>query len=125
MAFTYDLSADGDVLVISKIRLQIGDTKEGSGPRPDGSNFSDEELLELHSDEGAHVKRAAAAALEVLANEWSAHAGNHKLGPESETFLQAAEYRLQAQRLRDRYGHGDGQATAVAFSIAVKPAGKT
>lgn len=125
MAFTYDLSAVGDVLVISKIRLQIGDTREDNGPRSDGSNFSDEELLALYSDEGGHVKRGAAAALEILASEWSAYAGNHKLGPESETFLQAAEYRLQAEKLRDRYGHGDGQATAVAFSIAVKPAGKT
>jgi hypothetical protein len=126
MAFNYDLSSsDGDVLTESKSRLQIGDTVENDGPRPDGRNFSQAELLALYSDEGSHVKRAAAAALEILANEWSAYAGNHKLGPESETYQQAAEYRKQAETLRERYGHGDSdQATAVAFGIAVKPAGR-
>ncbi len=126
MAFTYDLTADGNVLIISKIRLQIGDTKEDNGPRPDGSNFSDEELLQLYATEGNHLKRAEAAVLEVLATEWSAFAGSHKLGPEFDMYQQAQQFRQQAQRLRDRYGYGDSdQATAAAFSIAVRPAGKT
>ncbi|MBK9003490.1 MAG: hypothetical protein IPM41_06395 [Sphingomonadales bacterium] len=39
MAFTYNLSTD-----LGKTRLAIGDTVNGSGPRPAGTNYSDEEI---------------------------------------------------------------------------------
>jgi len=73
MAFTYDLAATGDALSISKIRLEIGDTNNAadSGVKPDGRNFSDEELLYFYQSEANNVLAGAAHACEVLARLWA------------------------------------------------------
>ena len=39
MAFTYDVSSS-----LGQLRLAIGDTVSGAGPRPNGANYSDAEL---------------------------------------------------------------------------------
>ena len=79
MAFTYlnELSTNTD-----KMRLLIGDTSEDSGVRPDGRNFSDEELAYFLSTKG-RLTWAVALAFETLANEWSSAAISEKQGDHS------------------------------------------
>lgn len=127
MAFDYDLAAtDATIALVSKIRLAIGDTVEGAGPRPDGRNFSNEELTTFYSDEDSHAKRAAAVAFEVLSAEWSAFKGRHKMGPEDELFNQDSAFAERAEKLRARYGYGssDDAPGQGGFSITLKPAGQ-
>lgn len=124
MAFTYDLSSsDANEVLVSKIRLAVGDTAESNGILPNGRNFQDEELLHFNSIEGDHLQRATAATLESAANAWSSRAGSYKLGPEAESSQQAAAFSERAQKLRDQYGYGSGEAQAGAFSVPVRPAG--
>ena len=78
MAFTYDLSTN-----VGKIRLELGDTIQNSGIRPNNGNLSDEELQYWVSREG-HVMRAVAAACEALARMWSSST-TISVGPHSET----------------------------------------
>jgi len=68
MAFTYDLTTNRGV-----VRLNIGDTQENSGPRPDKRNFSDEEVDYLLSTETLGTTAASALAFEILATEWAAY----------------------------------------------------
>ncbi len=127
MAFTFDLAATGDDLIVSKIRLFIGDNVENSGILPDGANFQDDEILAFYSDEGLHQRRAAAAALEAAAARWSAHAGRYKLGPEDQESMQAEMFSNQAKTLRDRYGYNDGGDTdtsGAGWSVNMLPSGK-
>ena len=72
MAFTYRLSTD-----LGKTRLAIGDTTNGGGPRPDGANFSDEEInvyLTPVIAAGYSYGRAVSQLLRLLANEWAGKA---------------------------------------------------
>lgn len=127
MAFTFDLSATGDDLLVSEIRLFIGDTVENSGIKPNGANFQDDEILTFYNKEGNHQRRAAAAALEAAAAAWSAHAGRYKLGPEDQESMQAEMFSNQAKTLRDRYGYnddGDTDASGAGWSVNVLPSGK-
>lgn len=127
MAFTYDLTATGDDLTISEIRLFIGDRVENAGILPDGANLQDDEILTFYSKEGSHQRRAAAAALETVAAAWSAYAGRYKLGPEDHESLQAQMYAEQAKTLRDRYGFnddGDTDTSGMGMAINVLPSGK-
>ncbi len=104
MAFTYDLATD-----TGKLRLEVGDTTEDSGPRPLNANFSDEELTHFLSEEGT-VGRAAARCCEVLATEWSRKAGSERLGPRSFARNQAGEYRTAAALLRAQHGYPESAA---------------
>lgn len=127
MAFTFDLSATGDLLTISEIRLFVGDKVEDNGILPNGTNFQDDEILTLYSKEGSHQRRAAAAILESAAAAWSAHAGRYKLGPEDQESMQADMFGQQARTLRDRYGYnddGDTDASGAGWSANVLPSGK-
>ena len=127
MAFSYDLSASGNTLIISKIRLFIGDHKQNSGILPDGANLQDDEILTFYSEEGSHERRASAAALETAAAAWSAHAGSYKLGPEDQDSEQAEHFAAQAKTLRDRYGFtdtGDTDTSGAGMTINVLPSGK-
>ena len=69
MAFTYvgDLSTDLDT-----VRLNVGDTVQNSGPRPDKRNFSDAEAGAIITAEG-HVTAATARIFEILSAEWAAY----------------------------------------------------
>lgn len=97
--FTYDLST-----AIGKTRLRIGDTMDGSGPRPDGRNFDDNEISALLTAEGNHVGRATALACEVLAAEWAAFAQDVRTGPIDEHRKQAEAFEKRADALRQQHG---------------------
>lgn len=109
MAFTYDIST-----TTGKIRLRLGDYQENDGILPGGKNFSDEELTHFYSEEGDHVYRAVALAMETAVSVWSAQPDSYKLGPESESQQTAAHFRQEAARLRLRYGHADTAAGPAA-----------
>ncbi len=101
MTFTYAgaLATDKE-----KVRFEIGDTTVNAGPRPDSSNYSDEEIAVILTEEGS-VGRAAARLCEVLAREWSALAGSVKMADYSESLSdRAAYFAAQAADLRARYG---------------------
>jgi hypothetical protein len=99
MAFSYDLSTN-----VGKVRLNLGDKTSGAGPWPDASNFSDEELAQILTQEGDDVMRAVAACCEVLANAWSAIASSG-VGPRREESNHVSEmYQRRAMDLRAQYG---------------------
>jgi len=74
MTFTYfdTLSADRDI-----VRLNISDTKEDAGPRPDKCNFSDAEISYWLTTEGS-VAGATARAFKTLVAEWTPYALSEK-----------------------------------------------
>lgn len=116
MSFSYDLGND-----IGKLRLEIGDTVAGVGPRPDGTNLSDEELQVWLTREGT-VGRAAAAACEALARAWSSIADT-SVGPRSESASQVAEaWRTRAAELRQVHGYPLGMLDAAGAVVIVHEA---
>jgi hypothetical protein len=58
MPITYNLSGSGTVLTISQLRLTIGDTTDGVGVKPDGTNFTDAEITYFY-DTGGGVNAGA------------------------------------------------------------------
>lgn len=112
MTYTYSLSDDTGLL-----RLEIGDVVENSGVRPNGRNFSDEELA-IFLVEGS-VGRGAARACEVLANEWSAYAGSERLGPMSQARQQASLYQERAEHYRQIYGYPATATNASGFTAKI------
>lgn len=103
--FVYNIGSENDpIAAISEIRLQIGDSLEGQGPRPDGRNFSNAEINSFLTREGGHIQRTIALALEVLAAEWSKEASRQQLGPASSEANQARAYGERAAILRSTYG---------------------
>lgn len=95
MTFTYSLSSN-----IGKVRLLLGDTTDNSGPRPDGSNFEDDELDFFLELEGESVDLATARACEVLATQWAAVA-DLTVGPRKESLSQiAVRFAERARELR-------------------------
>lgn len=118
MSFTYDHSAKPTT---AKIRLLVGDTKEAAGPRPDSSNFSDEEIDIFLDMEGDHAMRAAAAILETLAAEWGAYSGQLRTGPVDEQFQQAAAFTARAEAMRSAWGWPEEQSSQnPGFSVTTK-----
>jgi len=100
MAFTYDdtLNTDRD-----KVRFALQDTQIDSGPKPNGGNFSDNELSGLVTLEG-EWQRAVAAGFEALAAIWTQYADLSE-GPHKETLSQVAEgHRKSAVLWRARSG---------------------
>lgn len=99
MAFTYDpANLDGDL--VSRVRLLIGDTVQSRGPRPDGKNFEDEEILFFLGETDNNPALAAAYAAETLASEW-ASAANIAVGPRREELGEIAkQWERRAKRLR-------------------------
>lgn len=113
MSFSYDLSDD-----VGKVRLELGDTTNGTGVRPNGANLSDEELQYWIDREG-HVMRAVAAACETLARMWST-AVSISVGPHSESLSDIAKaWDDRAKLLRQQYGDTpgstSGQFTPIPF----------
>jgi hypothetical protein len=94
MAFTYDVSTS-----LGQLRLAIGDTVAGAGPRPDGTNYSDAELgvyLTPVIASGYAYGRAVPSMFRVLASEWSNRA-SVTIGEFSMSSAAVAEaYRKQA-----------------------------
>lgn len=115
MSFTYDLaSSDSDTVALSKVRLEIGDTTEDAGVKPNGSNLADEEISVWLSDEDDNVMRAAARACEALSRMWSP-VGNYSSGPRREDLGKvSADWAARAEALRTLYGGSSGSTFAVA-----------
>ncbi len=96
MAFTYSLAT-----LRGQARLYIGDSVENQGPRPSGTNFSDEEI-DFFISEGVSLSGAAIASFTALAGEWSAFALSEKAQHLSfDAKATAKGYREQAQEIRD------------------------
>lgn len=69
MSFTY--SSTSLTTDLAKVRLTIGDTTAGAGPRPDGSNFTDGGLAIFIADalaSGGTWRNAVPPVLRVLAS---------------------------------------------------------
>jgi hypothetical protein len=88
LAFTYDLTTDRGV-----IRLNLGDTVENAGPRPDKRNFSDAEIDYLLATETAGTTAATALGFEILASEWGAYTIGEREG----------EVSFDAKEVSDQY----------------------
>lgn len=108
--FTYTVPSSAPITYVGtlatdldQVRFAIGDTVSGSGPRPDGANFSDAELTGLIAAEGTW-QRAVAGAFETLAALWATHqsftVGDVQVG---QTNI-GISYRDQAKDWRKRYG---------------------
>jgi hypothetical protein len=100
MTFTYvgDLSTDLD-----KVRFYVQDTAEGSGPKPSGVNFTDEEIGGLVTAEGSW-QRSVAACFDALASIWGRYA-DITAGPHRESLSQIAEgFRKRAEAWRKEHG---------------------
>lgn len=114
MAFTYTdtLLTDRD-----RVRFEIGDITSGSGPRPDSTNFSDNEVSAIITAEGSWGAAAARLA-EVLANSWATAAGSVSMADYREDYTARAEYwRKRAQDLRKQYGGGRSTSQTVFTRI--------
>ena len=102
MTFSYNINLESDT---DKIRYRVQDTAPGSGPKPGGGNFEDEELEGLLLIEGS-VERAVAAVYEALATSWSSVATESEIGPRREKFGETAgKYQDLAKRWRARAGY--------------------
>jgi hypothetical protein len=113
MTFTYDGSLATDV---EKVRFDIGDTQENDGPRPDSSNYSDEEITAIIAQEG-NFGKAIARMYEVLAAEWSAAAGRVEMADYKEDYTKRAEmFMAKAKDARRRWG--DSIRTANITQVA-------
>jgi hypothetical protein len=120
MSFTYDLTT-----AIGKVRLALGDTTDGTGPRPDGSNFEDEELDTFLVLEDDDVELATARALEVLATQWASRA-DLQVGPRKESLSQiAARYAEQATAVRGRCGAISSAASVGVIDLGFAQVGDT
>lgn len=117
MAFTYDLSNDdAEVVLISKVRLEIGDTVESAGVRPNDANLSDEEIAYLLDDEGDSVGRAAARACALLSREWS-RVSSYTSGPLREQFSDVSKaWADRARELTEQHGMNGAGAFSVGFA---------
>lgn len=110
MPVTVDVST-----LVGQLRLEIGDTNTatGKGKKPDGTNFSDDELNvwlgragRMTSDAAAQVGMAAAMACEALARAWAA-AADIELPTRKEYYSQVAiRLEAQAKELWARYNGG-------------------
>lgn len=98
MAFSYLLnSADADIVKISRVRLELGDTIEDAGVLPGGGNLSNLEIQTYLDANDGDVKRATGDLCAVLSRRWSVVA-DVQLGPRRESYSQvAAQWLKQAE----------------------------
>jgi len=90
MAFTYNLeSADPTTARISRVRLEIGDTTEGAGVRPEGTNLQDAEIAVWLSDAENVIAPTVGACCAALARMWAV-AADIQVGERSERLSQVA-----------------------------------
>ena len=116
MAFNYDGTLTTD---LDTIRFRIQDTVSGSGVKPLGGNFTDEEITGLLTIEGG-VNRTVAALYESLATIWSIYVDT-EIGPRDEKLSQVAKnYANLAKKWREDFGFGDTTGTlATGFATRV------
>lgn len=91
MTFTY--SGTSLTSNLAKVRLAIGDTTSGAGVKPDGSNFTDEELDVFISAAivSGTWRNAVAPVLRVLANQYAAAARSTQVADISEDLTRTAD----------------------------------
>jgi hypothetical protein len=114
MTFTYDLaSSDATLLLISKVRLEIGDTIVGLGVRPNGSNLTDEEISLWLTEESDVVLLAAARACDALARAWANYVNTTAGKLKEELNTVSGKYEAAANSLRAQYESSlnDGRTT--------------
>jgi hypothetical protein len=116
MAFTYRLSTD-----LGKTRLAIGDTVSGAGPRPEGANYSDEEInvyLTPVIAAGYSYGRAVVQLLRLLANEWAGRA-NISIGEYKVEYSATATNFRAAAAEWERMTDASGAQVAGGVSVGV------
>lgn len=107
MTFAYDLTTDR-----GKVRLNLGDTQENAGPRPDKRNFSDAEIDYLLSAESSVIVAATAFGFEILASEWASFAISEREGEAQYDAKGMADvYSGLANDWRSKPGGGDSSNT--------------
>lgn len=112
MTFTYvgTLATDLDY-----IRFKISDTTSGSGPKPSGGNFTDEEIAGLLTAEGT-TERTIAALYETLAATWARYVDT-RIGDRDEKLSKVADHYLDlATQWRDDYGFASTTGFATGFA---------
>ena len=113
MTFTY--LGDGSTN-LDRVRFRIQDTVSGSGPRPSGGNYTDEEINGVIADEG-DWERGVAGMYEVMAAEYSKYV-DISTGPRKEWLSQAAkQFASFAVQWREMYGAG---TSSVATNNIIK-----
>ena len=105
MAFTYDLaSTDATLLLISKVRFELGDNVLGGGVCPNNANLSDEEIAVILVREGNSIPRTVVALCNILARQWARFADT-KAGPLQESSSQVSRaWRMEGNRLAQSLG---------------------
>lgn len=105
MAFSYDLaSADAQTVLISQVRLEIGDTVNGTGIKPDGSNLTDAEIGVWLSRTGDSVLGAAAAACQALSRMFAGRVDIENLGARRSNAQAAKAWAERAKELTQQAG---------------------
>lgn len=116
--FTYELNSDDlDVANIAKVRLEVGDTDPERGIKPQGENYTDDEILYAFNDEERIVGRAAARICEMSAAAWTA-VPRTMFGALFDPRSVASNFMKQAVTLRQKYGYSNAQSQT--FSISMK-----
>lgn len=118
MSFTYNLaSPDAAIVLISKVRLELGDTVANAGVRPDGSNLTDEELQVWLTEESNDISQTVARAAAALSNMWT-NVANITVGPRRE------ELGSVAKGWSDRAKEA-GPAAGANYAVRVLPVDQT
>jgi hypothetical protein len=105
MTFSSDLTTD-----IGKVRLELGDTVSGSGVRPGGINFTDEEIAAILAEETT-INPTLVRLMNILSREWAVVV-DITLGPRKEAFSQVSKrYAALADQLRKDAGVGSAGTT--------------
>jgi len=113
MAFPFSLSPH-----LGKVRLPIGDTVNGSGPRPAGTNYSDEEInvyLTPIIAAGYTYGRAVAQLFRLLAGEWAGKA-SVSIGDYSVQYAAVADNYRKAANEWERMTDASGAVVAGGIS---------
>jgi hypothetical protein len=113
MPFTYNLASPNEAIKnISLVRLELGDTVQNAGVRPDGANLQDDEIAVWLEEESDHIMHTVIRASQALARMWS-NVASITVGPRREELGKVAETWLKnAQALIDQYGLPAGSGSA-------------
>jgi hypothetical protein len=119
--FTYRLnSSETREAAIAQVRLEVGDNDIERGIRPNGKNYTDDELWYIYELEDSIVGRAAARICEQMATAWSS-VPRTMFGSLVDPRHVGRNYMRQAETLRAEYGYTDTQSSS--FSIPMKRTG--
>lgn len=86
MSFTYDFALNTSV---SRVRLAIGDVAIGVGVKPNGMNFTDEEITAIMTETGNDFNATTYVLLKSLANMWGTYV-DITVGPRKESLSDIA-----------------------------------